>query len=143
MSTFGQRSIARANDAPAPAPYKCPECGGTFFALLSTGRCPACLENLGKRRFAGRIQPPKGAWRPSHARPKRKAPKGPQTTPPRRKVVYERDGHKCVQCGTTSDLTLDHIVPKSKGGSSEVDNLQTMCAPCNHAKADAIPDGSS
>jgi len=37
-------------------------------------------------------------------------------------------------------MTQDHIFPKSKGGSSELTNLQTMCSACNQAKGDSIPD---
>jgi 5-methylcytosine-specific restriction endonuclease McrA len=57
----------------------------------------------------------------------------------RRARVYERDGGRCVQCGTTENLTLDHRVPIAKGGSNRASNLQTMCEPCNLAKADFDP----
>lgn len=52
----------------------------------------------------------------------------------RRKRVYERDGHRCVECGSTDDLTLDHIIPLAKGGTNAEVNLQTMCEPCNGRK---------
>lgn len=51
-----------------------------------------------------------------------------------RAAVYERDGHKCVRCGATEDLALDHVYPWSKGGEDTFDNLQTMCRPCNTRK---------
>lgn len=55
--------------------------------------------------------------------------------PPRiRDAVYERDEFACVTCGADDDLTLDHIVPWSRGGSDAIDNLQVMCRPCNSAK---------
>jgi 5-methylcytosine-specific restriction endonuclease McrA len=53
--------------------------------------------------------------------------------------VYERDGHRCVRCRATEDLTLDHRVPIAKGGGNEEANLQTMCARCNLAKSDSVP----
>jgi 5-methylcytosine-specific restriction endonuclease McrA len=58
---------------------------------------------------------------------------------PRRERIYERDGYRCVECGTDENLTLDHRIPKSRGGSNEDSNLQTMCAACNQAKADSMP----
>lgn len=48
-----------------------------------------------------------------------------------RAAVLERDGQQCLLCGATEDLTIDHIVPAAQGGTSEADNLQTLCAACN------------
>lgn len=59
-----------------------------------------------------------------------------------RASVYKRDGHRCVECAATKRLTLDHIVPLSKGGSNRQDNLQTLCVPCNEAKADLLTIGA-
>ena len=50
----------------------------------------------------------------------------------------ERDGFNCVQCGTVKDLEIDHIVPFSKGGSDELDNLQLLCRSCNAQKGAKI-----
>lgn len=52
--------------------------------------------------------------------------------------VYARDDNKCVRCGTTEGLSLDHILSRSRGGTDDMSNLQTMCQPCNQDKgADA------
>ncbi|EXA64332.1 HNH endonuclease [Acinetobacter baumannii] len=51
-----------------------------------------------------------------------------------RMKVYERDGFKCVTCGTQQNLTLDHIKPEILGGESTIENLQTMCKACNSRK---------
>lgn len=51
-----------------------------------------------------------------------------------RKQVHERDGHKCLTCGTGLDLTCDHIHPESKGGLTTLENLQTLCRSCNSKK---------
>jgi len=59
---------------------------------------------------------------------------GPGTKRTIRAEVYERDGHKCLKCGTPEDLTLDHILAISKGGKWTVKNLQTLCSKCNNAK---------
>lgn len=55
-----------------------------------------------------------------------------------RRTVYARDGYKCVKCGSTENLTLDHIVPKSLGGIGKVINLQTLCKNCNEVKSSRI-----
>lgn len=48
--------------------------------------------------------------------------------------VLANDGYECKHCGTKENLTVDHIVPESKGGSHELDNLQTLCGSCNSKK---------
>lgn len=47
---------------------------------------------------------------------------------------------KCCNCETTDDLTVDHIKPHSKGGTSEWDNLQVLCVLCNSRKFDKTID---
>ena len=66
------------------------------------------------------------------------APKRPPI--PREVVdaVYRRDGGRCVYCGSTENLQIDHIIPFSKGGASTVENLQLLCAKCNREKSDHI-----
>lgn len=51
-----------------------------------------------------------------------------------RQAVYERDGHQCLRCGATEELTLDHIYPYSMGGADTFENFQTLCRPCNSRK---------
>lgn len=51
-----------------------------------------------------------------------------------RQEVYERDGFRCVECSATERLSLDHIHPYSLGGTDDLDNLQTLCKPCNSRK---------
>ena len=52
-----------------------------------------------------------------------------------RQKVFDRDNNQCVFCGSRKDLTVDHILPKSKGGKSNSENLQTLCGPCNSRKS--------
>ena len=56
-----------------------------------------------------------------------------------RRALFARDGWRCVYCGTSSGrLTLDHVVPRSRGGDSVWENVVTSCAPCNHKKGDRL-----
>ena len=55
-----------------------------------------------------------------------------------RRALFARDGWRCVYCGTTDGrLTLDHVVPRSKGGESIWENVVTACAPATSARATA------
>lgn len=58
----------------------------------------------------------------------------PETT---RNAIFERDGWQCLHCGSQESLTLDHIIPFSRGGTTSDDNLQTLCRSCNSKKGDA------
>ena len=51
-----------------------------------------------------------------------------------RQAVFMRDGHRCLRCGATENLSIDHIVPRSKGGFHDPENLQTLCLRCNTSK---------
>ena len=57
-----------------------------------------------------------------------------------RQNVFKRDGHKCQYCGSTKDLTLDHVTPRSRGGKTSWENLLTACKPCNNRKGDYTPE---
>jgi hypothetical protein len=48
--------------------------------------------------------------------------------------VWERDNFTCLHCGNRRFLTVDHIIPESRGGTLDLDNLQTLCKPCNSRK---------
>lgn len=52
-----------------------------------------------------------------------------------RKGVLARDGHRCAYCGAPA-TSLDHVIPRSRGGSHTWDNVVAACARCNHTKAD-------
>jgi 5-methylcytosine-specific restriction endonuclease McrA len=53
--------------------------------------------------------------------------------------VFLRDRFTCQYCGSGSDLTFDHVIPKSRGGMTRWDNVVTACAPCNLRKGGMMP----
>ena len=56
-----------------------------------------------------------------------------------RRAVFARDGWECQYCGARTSLTVDHVIPRSKGGGSGWDNIVASCAPCNRRKGDRLP----
>ena len=61
-----------------------------------------------------------------------------------RRALFARDGWRCVYCGSSGGrLTLDHVVPRSRGGESVWENVVTSCAPCNLRKGDKLPHEAS
>jgi 5-methylcytosine-specific restriction endonuclease McrA len=56
-----------------------------------------------------------------------------------RRAVFARDGWACQYCGSRANLTVDHVIPRSKGGSSNWENIVASCAPCNRRKGDRLP----
>ncbi|MCG2587838.1 HNH endonuclease [Rhodohalobacter sulfatireducens] len=57
-----------------------------------------------------------------------------------RRNIMKRDQHTCQYCGTKSDLTLDHVLPRSRGGEDSWENLVTACNKCNVKKGNRTPD---
>jgi 5-methylcytosine-specific restriction endonuclease McrA len=56
-----------------------------------------------------------------------------------RRAILARDGFRCQYCGSTRHLTIDHIVPRSRGGPTSWENVVTSCAPCNVRKGACLP----
>jgi 5-methylcytosine-specific restriction endonuclease McrA len=53
--------------------------------------------------------------------------------------IFKRDQYECQYCGSTKTLTLDHVMPRSRGGDSGWTNLGAACSRCNHAKGQRTP----
>lgn len=96
-----------------------------YCATCNTGfpqpvlRCPIC------RRENRRLR---AEERRSNNKRRKRISKG------KRARVFDRDGGKCLRCGSARNLTLDHVVALSRGGTNSDGNLQTLCGPCNRAK---------
>jgi 5-methylcytosine-specific restriction endonuclease McrA len=57
-----------------------------------------------------------------------------------RRAIFARDKWICQYCGSGHpQLTVDHVIPRSKGGASSWENVVTCCAPCNRRKGDRLP----
>lgn len=56
-----------------------------------------------------------------------------------RKNILKRDGNRCQYCGTSEDLTIDHVLPRSRGGKDTWENLVAACNRCNHKKGGHTP----
>lgn len=59
-----------------------------------------------------------------------------------RRAVFARDRFRCQYCGSEGRLTIDHVIPRSKGGTHTWENVVTSCAPCNLKKGDKTPGGA-
>lgn len=63
-----------------------------------------------------------------------------------RQNIYARDRYTCQYCGvkfTSEELTYDHILPKSRGGRTEWENIVTSCMACNRKKGGRTPHEAS
>jgi 5-methylcytosine-specific restriction endonuclease McrA len=60
-----------------------------------------------------------------------------------RRAVLIRDRETCQYCGAQpgrAQLTIDHVLPKARGGTTEWENVVAACSPCNHRKANRTPE---
>lgn len=59
--------------------------------------------------------------------------------PVNRRDVFRRDHHTCQYCGSTSRLTIDHVIPLSQNGEHSWNNVVAACEPCNQRKGNRTP----
>ena len=57
-----------------------------------------------------------------------------------RKNIYLRDNHTCQYCGKSGNLTIDHVMPRSRGGEDRWENVVASCVRCNNKKSDRTPE---
>jgi 5-methylcytosine-specific restriction endonuclease McrA len=57
---------------------------------------------------------------------------------PSRAMIYKRDKNTCQYCGAKSKLTIDHVVPRCRGGGNTWDNMVVACSSCNTKKGDKL-----
>jgi len=63
---------------------------------------------------------------------------GGRRVPVTRRGVLRRDGHRCAYCGKAA-ATIDHVLPRSRGGADSWENLVACCLRCNNVKGDRTP----
>lgn len=74
-----------------------------------------------------------------HIRLTRNHPERHWKVPPvNRREVFRRDRHRCQYCDSTKRLTIDHVIPRSKGGTHTWDNVVAACQRCNSIKGDRL-----
>lgn len=102
----------------------------TKSAVFDSNRLASCIKRYEKEEAARR------EWESSVNRQRSKM------TPSLRHKVLKRDGYRCCHCGASASdgakLEVDHIIPVSKGGLTELDNLQTLCLECNRGKGASL-----
>jgi 5-methylcytosine-specific restriction endonuclease McrA len=77
--------------------------------------------------------------RAKHRRRARERGADGDCTPEQWESILKDWGHACAHCSTTGvEMTQDHIIPLSKGGSNDWTNYQPLCHPCNSRKSDTI-----
>lgn len=57
---------------------------------------------------------------------------------PSRAMIYARDNHTCQYCGAVKHLTIDHVIPRCRGGQDTWENLVVACSSCNTKKANTL-----
>ena len=63
-----------------------------------------------------------------------------ETMRPTRQAIFRRDHHTCQYCGSKQNLTIDHVMPRARGGQDTWENLVTACVTCNNRKGDRRPE---
>ncbi|MBI3967602.1 MAG: HNH endonuclease [Chloroflexi bacterium] len=106
------------------------------IVLLNRGKAELLEQGRGSLRTPSRVY-----TRPSVIRMiyliKRPRPK-PKLT---RREIFARDNYMCQYCGIkTRELTIDHIIPRHRGGKHTWENLAAACRTCNHKKGGKTPE---
>jgi len=96
--------------------------------------CSSIIMNLKHHKHSGEYV----TW-PNQSRDPEPRDPAKNISPSLRRRVHERDHYACRYCGARQELEVDHIVPVTRGGGKELDNLTTACHTCNQYKFNRTP----
>lgn len=88
-----------------------------------------------KRRNRDSIR---ASWRKARIKRRAQEKTGPAFSETAWAKILKKARHLCVHCGKRRKLTIDHILPLSKGGTNHAWNLQPLCKPCNSSKSNVL-----
>lgn len=116
---------------------RCKLCSLPFLRseLPKSRKCRPCLR---RKRAAYRLRHPHAAKLAKARRRAREREAGGHLSEAAWQAVLQRCNHRCMRCGSTENLTIDHIIPLSKGGSNDPTNIQPLCHMCNSLKCNAL-----
>jgi 5-methylcytosine-specific restriction endonuclease McrA len=97
-------------------------------------------EEYKERLNKWRKENPERAKIQMHTRRTRKTQAGGSFTKEEWEALCNKYDNKCLDCGKRRKLVPDHVIPVAKGGTSNIDNIQPLCGPCNSKKATRIVD---
>lgn len=107
---------------------------------VNTGMCARCGKSLINKR-ANAIYCSRTCLSMDHNFKQRGNKEGRRVTTARRRLIMERDNFTCYLCFQVidkSNVEIDHLVPRSRGGSSAPSNLSVTCLPCNRSRSNRI-----
>jgi hypothetical protein len=105
-------------------------------AFIKAFRDSLPLPDINEEKITDQITPPVDASAMPVTKEQKKRREAISRTVQRE--VWQRDGGRCVECGTKEKLCFDHIIPFSRGGSNTIRNLQLLCERCNLSKGNRI-----
>ena len=103
----------------------CSKCGGLYHTLTEEKENRACLVCC----FPDKKNKVFKNYNPNYTR---------YISSEVKQAVWNRDGGKCVCCGSSIRLEFDHVIPVAKGGSNFENNIQLLCYDCNRTKSTNI-----
>lgn len=135
---YSRKSYRNRRDAEVSerAPRGCAECGSMFDANYRTNKKFCSRACVNKTRLREKPQQAREANQRRRARVK--AAGSPGVSPRDWTRLLNRHGRSCAYCGSKEQITIDHIIPISRGGRHAIGNVLPACFSCNASKRDDL-----